>query len=89
MIGPIAGIDRLRGHAIEQSVEHHHRRRLQRLGQTGAIEFDGGIDITRRLLGPLTGRDARSNSRRAVTARPGVHLGRRARCGAVRSMSPG
>jgi phosphatidylserine/phosphatidylglycerophosphate/cardiolipin synthase-like enzyme len=42
MIEPIAGIDRLLGHAIERSVKHHHRRRLQRLGQTGAIEFDGG-----------------------------------------------
>jgi phosphatidylserine/phosphatidylglycerophosphate/cardiolipin synthase-like enzyme len=41
MIGPIARIDGLLGHAIEQSVKHHHRRRLRRLGQAGAIEPDG------------------------------------------------
>jgi phosphatidylserine/phosphatidylglycerophosphate/cardiolipin synthase-like enzyme len=42
MIEPIAEIDRLLGDAIERLVKHHHRRRLQRLGQGSAIEFDGG-----------------------------------------------
>jgi phosphatidylserine/phosphatidylglycerophosphate/cardiolipin synthase-like enzyme len=42
MIESIARIDGLLGHAIEQSVKHHHRRRLRRLGHAGAMEFGGG-----------------------------------------------
>jgi phosphatidylserine/phosphatidylglycerophosphate/cardiolipin synthase-like enzyme len=40
-VDPLARIDGLLGHAVEQTVRRHHRRRLRRLGHDHAVEPPG------------------------------------------------